>query len=117
MTTFSAIIFSGSTNGRPVLADAVASPGTTIHTVSTATGTLEEVYLDAFNTATADRKLTVEFGSTATTSHLYATVPTQGGPYRICAGLRLQGATGQIIRAFATATGCVVIAGGVNQQV
>lgn len=113
---YSAITFSGSTNGRPILADAVASPGTTIHTVSTATGTLEEVYLDAYNTATADRKLVVEFGSTATTSHLYADIPAQGGPYRVCAGLRLQGATGQVVRAFATATGCVVIAGGANQQ-
>jgi hypothetical protein len=117
MATFTAITFSNSTNGRPILADAVASPGTTIHTAATATGTLEEVYLDAYNTATADRILVIEFGSTATTSHLYATVPTQGGPYRVCAGLRLQGATGQVIRAFATATGCVVIAGGANQQV
>lgn len=113
---YSAIVLSGSTNGRPVAADATSSPGTTLHTVSTATGTLEEVYLDAFNTATADRFVTIEFGSTATTSHLWAQVPAQGGPYRIAAGLRLQGATGQIIRAFATATGSIVIAGGVNQQ-
>lgn len=113
---YTAITLSGSTNGRPVLADATSSPGTTIHTVSTATGTLEELYLDAYNTQSADRLLVIEFGSTATTSHLYCTVPAQGGPYRVAAGLRLQGATGQIIRAFATATGCVVIAGGANQQ-
>lgn len=116
MATYTPLILSGSTVGRPIQVNATSSPGTTIHTVSTATGAVEDIFLDAYNTATVDRLLTVELGSTATTSHLYASIPAQGGPYRISAGLRLNGATGVAVSAFATATGAIVIAGGVNRS-
>lgn len=116
MATYTPVILSGSTVGRPVQVNATTSPGTTIHTVSTATGTIEDIFLDAFNSYTSDQLLTIELGSTATTSHLYASIPAQGGPYRICAGLRLNGATGVVVSAFATATGRIVIAGGVNRS-
>jgi hypothetical protein len=117
MPIYTPQILSGSTNGRPIQVNAVTSPGTTIHTVSTATGAVEDVFLDAYNTATTDRLLVVELGSTATTSHLYALIPRQAGPYRMVAGSRLQGATGQSIAAFATATGALIVVGGVNRSV
>lgn len=117
MATYTPLILSGSTNGRPIQVNATASPGTAIHTVSTATGAVEDVFLDIYNTATQYRLVVVEFGSTATTSHLYARIPGVDGPYRMVSGLRLNGATGISISAFATATGNIVIAGGVNRSV
>lgn len=115
MAVYSPQILSGSTNGRPIQINATTSPGTAIHTVSTATGTVEDIFVDAFNTATAERLLVIELGSTATANHLYAKVPPQDGPFRIVAGLRMTGATGISIAAFATATGALVVAGGVNR--
>ena len=44
---YSAITFSGSTNGRPMAIDAVASPGTTIHTIATATAAAWRSTLDS----------------------------------------------------------------------
>jgi hypothetical protein len=119
MATYTPLILSGSTVGRPVQVNATSSPGTLLHTVSTATGAVEDMFLDVFNvaTATANRQIVIELGSTATTSHLYANVAGQDGPYRMAAGLRLNGATGVEVRAFATATGAFVVAGGANRSV
>lgn len=116
MAIYSPHVLSGSTNGRPIQVNATSSPGTTIHTVSTATGDVEDLFIDVYNSATTDRTLVVELGSTATTSHLYGLIPAQAGPYRIVSGLRLNGATGIAVAAFATATGAFVIAGGMNRS-
>src|SRR3990172_2037784 len=104
MAVFTAQLLSGSTNGRPIPVTATASPGTTLHTVATAAGTLDELFIDAYNSATNDRDLVVEFGGTATAEHLWYTIRPHLGPYRIVAGARLT-ATGTPVRAFlATAT-------------
>lgn len=112
---YSAITFSGSTNGRPMAIDAVASPGTTIHTVATATAAIEDIFIDAWNTATADRDIWIELGATGDSDALRTTLPPRAGPYRIVAGARLAGGSGIVVRAYATATGNVRLAGGVNR--
>jgi hypothetical protein len=116
MPIYTPNVLSGSTNGRPIQVNATASPGTTIHTVSTATGAVEDIFIDAYNVGSGDKTLTIEFGGTATTNHLYALIPSQAGPYRVVSGLRLNGATGMTIAAFASATGNFVITGGVNRS-
>ena len=115
MPIMTGLALSGSTNGRPIPVAATSSPGTALHTVSTATGVIEEVYLDLFNTATAIRQITVECGGTATGNHMVVNMPAQAGPFRVLAGVRFVGATGQIIAAFATATGGVGAIGAVNR--
>lgn len=110
------LILSASTNGQPLVIDATSSPGTLLHTVSTATAAIEDVFVDVWNTATADALLTMELGATGETRQVSTTVPTRTGPWRMVSGDRFSGATGITIRAFATATGIFRIAGGVNQS-
>ena len=115
MPLYSKVIPSGSTNGRPIPAAAVASPGTIIHTVGpTGTSDREEFEILVTNTATDDRLVTIEFGSTTTGDHIVAIITTEGGPERIIPGLSLT-ATTSIVRAFATATGGINILCGIDR--
>jgi hypothetical protein len=87
---------------------AVANPAslTTIHTSSSTTTTIDEVWLYATNTATTPVQLTVFYGGTATGSNTYApitqTIPAQSGLTLIVPGLILtNGAV--TVSAYATA--------------
>jgi len=87
---------------------AVANPAslTTIHTSSSTTTTIDEVWLYATNTATAPVQLTVFYGGTVTGSNTYApitqTIPAQSGLTLIVPGLILtNGAV--TVSAYATA--------------
>ena len=113
---YTPLILSSSTVGRPVVIDALSSPGTLVHTVATATAAIEDIFLDAWNTATNDALLTVELGATGEARQITANLTTRAGPYRIVAGARLAGDAGVVIRAFATATGIIRIAGGGNRS-
>jgi hypothetical protein len=117
MATFSKLTLSGSTDGRPIKVAATATPGTTIHTASTAATTYDEVWLYAQNTDTTDRKLTIEFGGTSSPDDLIEyTVKAENGLYLIVPGLVLKGnATALVIRAFAATANVVTISGYVNR--
>lgn len=115
--TYTRQILSGSTNGRPIEVSAIASPGTTIHTVAaTATNAREETYLYAVNGATADQPITVEFGGTATSDQIVYTVPSRDGLHMLVPGISLT-ATSSIVRAFSTgtATESLRVSGWVNR--
>lgn len=116
MPVYTPHVLSGSSNGLPIGIGQNTSPGTTLHTVTTASGAVEDIFIDAYNTATADNPLTIELGSTATAFHLTVSLPAQGGPYRVVAGLRMNGATGVVIRGFSSAGTAVLVAGGVNRS-
>jgi hypothetical protein len=114
---YAGIIFSSSTNGQPVVIDATSSPGTLIHTFATATSAIEDVFVDATNTATTDRILTIEFGATGEAREIKATIPALTSPYRMISGARIQGGSGLTMRAYATATGALRVFGGLNRNV
>jgi len=112
MATFSKQLLSGSTNGRPVKVVATASAGTTIHTAHASD--IDEVWLWAMNTDTADRKLTIEFGGTTSPDDLIeVTIPAEAGLVAVIPGLPLSG--GLLVRAFAAAANVVTLAGYVNR--
>ena len=112
---FSKQIPSGLTNGALLPVVAVASPGTLFHQMqATATDALEMVYLDAVNTATADRTLNVEFGSTGTEDFFNILLKADEGVNRIVAGWALT-ATNSVVRLFATATGDIRVGGWINR--
>jgi len=119
MATFSKNILSGSTDGKAILVAATATPGTLIHTGSTTTTTLHEVWLYAVNTSASNVKLTVEWGgATAPNDHIEYTVPAENGLYLIAPGLLLKGnATALTVRAFAATASVIAIHGFVNQIV
>ena len=104
MTVWSRLPLSGSVNGRPIAILSTASPGTTIHTVSTATAVKDSVYGWTWNQATTNSILTIEWGGTSTLDQMVLTIPAQDGAYAVLPGMTLIGATDIVVRGFATAT-------------
>ena len=116
MAVYSKTILSGSTDGKAVLVAATATPGTLIHTGSTTTTTLHEVWLYAVNTSASDVKLTIEWGeATAPNGNIEYTVKAENGLYLIVPGLLIKGnATALTVRAFAATTNVIAVHGYVN---
>lgn len=106
---------SGSTDGRGIKVTATATPGTTIHTAvaGTTVGTFDEIWLYAYNSDSADRTLTIEFGGvTAPDDNIKMTIPFQQGAYLVVPGWILQ--NGTIVKAFASVANVITINGYVN---
>jgi hypothetical protein len=106
MATFSKTILSGSTDGKAILVAATATPGTLIHTGSTTTTTLHEVWLYAHNTSATDVLLTVEWGdATAPQNNIKQTIKAQAGLALVVPGDIIKGnATALTVKAFAATT-------------
>ena len=117
MATFSKQILSGSTDGKAIKVAATATAGTTIHTGSTTTTTLDEVWLYAVNSSASDVKLTVQWGGTTSPDDdIEYTVNAENGLYLIVPGLILKGnATALVVRAFAATANVICISGYVNR--
>ncbi len=117
MATYTKTILSGSTDGRGILVAATGTPGTTIHTGSTTSTTIDEIWLYAQNTDTTNRKLTIEWGGTTAPNDLIEfTVAAENGLYLIAPGLPIRGnATALVVRAFAATTNVITIHGYVNR--
>ena len=117
MAAFSKLVLSGSTNGRAILVAATGTPGTTIHTGSTTTTTIDEVWLYAKNTDTTARKLTIEWGGTTSPNDLIElTIPAESGLTLVAPGLLIKGAASAlVVTAFAATANVVTIHGYVNR--
>jgi hypothetical protein len=106
---------SGSTDGMGILVAATGSPGTLIHTAiaSTTVGTFDEVWLWAYNSDSANRTLTIEFGdATVPTHNIKVSIPYQQGEILVVPGFILQ--NGATVRAFASVINVVAVSGFVN---
>ena len=119
MATFTKIPLSGTNNGLGLLINSGSSgvAGPTIHTGSTNTAVIDEVWLYAVNYDTTDRKLTVQYGgTTAGTNEIEYTVKAENGLYLVVAGLLLSGnATAKLITAYAATNTSIVVYGYVNR--
>lgn len=120
MATFSKLALqpAGSTGtGLAVKVAATATPGTAVHTASTTTTTIDEIWLYAVNTSTSAVKLTVEWGeTTAPDGNIEVTVQPEAGLVVIIPGLLLQGnATAKVVRAFAATANVISLHGFVNR--
>jgi hypothetical protein len=110
----SVIPFSASTQGKAIKVAATASTGTAIHTTGTSATVVDRLYLFAFNSDTADRTLTVEFGgTTAPDQNIVVVIPFKAGLVLVVDGLILlgNGSTGLTVGAFASAANVVTISG------
>jgi hypothetical protein len=106
---------SGSADGKPIKVVAVATLGTTIHTAvaGTTAGTFDEIWLYAYNSDTASRTLTIEFGgATAPDQNIVSTIAPKSGLVLVVPGLILQ--NGMVVTAFADAANVVTLSGFVN---
>jgi len=119
MATFSKIPLSGNTSGMGILINSGSSgvAGPTLHTGSSSTSVLDEVWLYAVNYDTTDRKLTVQYGGvTAGTNEIEYTVKAENGLYLIVSGLVLAGnASPKVISAYAATNTSIVVYGYVNR--
>ena len=117
MATFTKQILSGSTDGKAIKVAATATAGTTIHTGSTTTTTLDEVWIYAVNTSASSVKLTIEWGeATAPDGNIEVTVLPEAGLVTVIPGLLIKGnATALVVKAFAGTADVICIHGYVNQ--
>ena len=120
MATFSKLTLqpAGTTGtGLGIKVAATATAGTAIHTASTVSTTIDEVWLYAVNTSTSSVKLTIEWGeATAPDGNIEVTILPEAGLVTIIPGLPLQGnATPKVVRAFAATANVIVLHGFVNR--
>jgi len=114
MATYSKELLSGSTNGKNIKVAATATAGTTIHTATSGTSNLDEIWLYACNTDSTDRKLTIEYGGATSPDELTEiTITAEAGWVLVCPGLLLQNSL--VVKAFAAAANVVNINGFVNR--
>lgn len=114
MSSFSTAILSGGTDGKGIKVVATATLGTTIHTATTGTSNLDEVWLWAYNSHTANVELTIEFGgATDPDDHIVYTVPFDDGLHLIIPGYKLQ--NGLVVTAFAGTANVIAVNGYVNR--
>lgn len=109
-------LLSGSTQGKGIKVAAVAATGTLLHTAVSGTTNFDEIWVYAVNTATATRKVTVEFGVTNLVSgQVEYSIPSEDGAHLIVPGWLLHNAL--VVRAFATVANQVIAHGYVNRIV
>jgi len=103
--------------GLGIKVAATATAGTALHTASTTTTTLDEIWLYAVNSSASAVKLTVEWGeATAPDGNIELTIAAESGLVLVTPGLLLQGnATAKVVRAFAATANVIVVHGYVNR--
>lgn len=114
--TFTGLVLSGSTNGKPIPVAATATPGTLLHTVGSGTAGFDVIYLFAANVTGAAATLTVEFGGTTNPGdHLVKalSIGPNSGPVAIAVGQRLN--NGLAVRAFSGTASAINITGWVDR--
>ena len=104
-------------DGLGILVTATATAGTAIHTASSTTTTIDELWLYAYNNHNASILLTIEYGGvTAPKDVIKQTLTAQSGLVLVVAGLLVQGhATPKVISAFEATGSQISIFGYVNR--
>jgi hypothetical protein len=120
MATFAKALLSGSTQGRAIkiAATTSGSAGTTIHTTGTSASVIDEVWLYAYNSASTNTVLTIQWGGvTAVDNETKLTIPPTAGLTLVIPGLIVTGtgSAGNVIAAYAAATNVITISGYVNR--
>jgi hypothetical protein len=116
MATFTKVLLSGSTQGKPVKVAATATTGTTIHTAIAGTDSLDEIWIYATNNHTAAVSLTLEWGTaTAADGNIQLSIPAKSGLTLVVPGLLLQ--NGLLVTAFASVADVILLNGYVNRIV
>lgn len=110
------IKFSASVQGRRIKVVATSTPGTLLHTTGSGLSTTvyDRLYIDAVNTDTVARLLTIEFGGTTSPDDtIPVTIPAQSGLCIVVDGdlLAGDGSSGVSVRAFCANANVVTVGG------
>ena len=115
MATFYKKKLSASTDGRPIAVAATSSPGTTIHTGSSTSSVIQEVWLYASNYGASSASVTLQWGGTSASDNFTTPIPSNSGLQTLAAGLVIQGnTTPLVIRAYSPSSS-VTVTGFVNE--
>lgn len=117
-TTYSRVLLSGSTNGKPIPVAATASPGTTIHTAVSGTTSFDSMHLWATNVTAGALLLTIQFGGTTDTADdiVYnLSIPANSPPVPLVRGQCLN--NGLLVRAWCNSASGINITGHANRIV
>lgn len=106
---------SGSTNGKRIKIVATATAGTLVHTATaSATDTVDELWLNVYNSDTVSREITFEWGeATAPDGNIKQTIPAKSGLTQVVPGDILQNTL--VVRAFASAANVLTVGGYVHR--
>jgi len=118
MATYSKVALSGQADGSPIKVVATASTGTTIHTTGISATVFDEIWLYAYNSDTAARLLTIQYGgTTAVDDDIKITIPPQSGLTLVIPGLILTGtgSAGNSVYAYAATANVITVSGYVNR--
>lgn len=116
MATYSRVLLSGSTSGRPIPVAATATPGTLLHTAIAGAAAFDELYLWASNVTGSAATLTIEFGGvTDPGDHIVKSysIPANSAPIPIVVGQNING--GLVVRAFSGTGSAINVTGYVNR--
>jgi len=115
MATYSKHLLSGSTNGKNISVTGNATgSAVTVHTATSGTSNLDEIWLYATNTSAAAVVLTIEMGGTTDQDDLIeVSIAADSGMTLIIPGLLLQNSL--VVKAFAASTDVININGYVNR--
>ena len=116
MATYSRVLLSGSTNGKPVKIAATATLGTTVHTAVSGTSSFDEIYVWITNTSGSAVNLTVEFGGATDPDQLIVktlSIPANSPPIPILTGQVLQNSL--VCTMFAGTANVLLATGYVNR--
>jgi hypothetical protein len=113
MAIFTKTKLSASTDGKGILVAATSNPGTLIHTGSSESAIIDELWIYGMNTDTTARKLTLQWGGVSSPSDdIEITLSAESGLVLLSPGLMIQGnATPLVVRAFAAAANVITIHG------
>jgi hypothetical protein len=113
-------MLSGATDGQLITVTGTTATGgalgTVVHTAASGTGTIDEIWLYAWNTATQGAgELVLRYGGSgaALGSEVRATIPKQDGPYLVVPGFPMNNA--RTIRAFAAVASKYYVLGYVHR--
>lgn len=115
MATYSKHLLSGSTNGKNIsVTGANTGAAVTVHTATSGTSNLDEIWLYATNTSAAAVVLTVEFGGTTNQDdYIELELAADSGMTLIIPGLLLQNSL--VVKAWAATADVININGYVNR--
>ncbi len=119
MATYSRLLLSGSTNGKPIpVTGTNTGTANIIHTAVTGAGAFDEIYAWASNVTAAAATLTVEWGGvTDPANHLIKaySLPPNSPPIPIATGQSLNNSL--VVKAFSGTASAINITGFVNRIV
>ena len=111
MATYTKVIPSASTNGKPVIIAVSGSPGTLFHTAVTGTSDLDEIWMYLTNITDSDIVVTLEWGEAE--DHIIGNAPSKSGLILVAPGILLQNSL--TVKAFADTVSGVYLHGFVNR--